>query len=187
MFNYLRYLYNEKQWEIYIAICIIIILCIWFYNKIQNIEGKWTQTIDWKKCKYIDKYECKDNTESIGEFTCRKILNNYLKKPFIKVRNIYNPVTNQFLELDCYNEELQLAVEYQGIQHYKFCPYFHKNKESFRNQQYRDELKRIYCKNLGITLIEVPYTIKKDEIEGYLYQKFVEYGYIYPKYAFSKQ
>ncbi len=187
MFNNLYYYYKEKEWEVYVIVCIIILLCIWFYNKIFNIKGTWTTTFDWKKSCYTDKYECKQNQESIGEFKCRKFLNNYFKKSFKKIRNIHNPVTNQFLELDCYNEELRLAIEYQGIQHYKYCQFFHKNIDSFRNQQYRDELKRIYCKNLGITLIEVPYYIKEKDIDGYLYQKLIEYGYIYPKYALSKQ
>lgn len=178
MFEHLYSLYSSRQWELCLGICIIVLLVIWFYNKIRNIEGKWSQSFDWKKLAYTDKYECQENSESIGEFTCRKVLNRYFQKPFNKIRNIYNPVTNQFLELDCYNEELKLAIEYQGIQHYKYCPHFHKNKESFRNQQYRDELKRIYCKQLGITLIEVPYQIKPNEIDGYLYQKLIEYNYI---------
>ena len=72
---------------------------------------------------------------------------------------------------------MQLAVEYQGIQHYKYCPHFHKNFESFRNQQYRDELKKMYCKQLGITLIEVPYYIKTEQINEYLYKQLLNYGY----------
>ncbi|NQZ58906.1 MAG: carbohydrate-binding protein [Lentisphaeraceae bacterium] len=51
-----------------------------------------------------------------------------------------NPVTggSHNLEIDCYNDELRIGVEYQGRQHYSFNPRFHKNKEAFRNQQYRD-------------------------------------------------
>ena len=70
--------------------------------------------------------------------------------------------------MDCYNSDIGLAVEYNGEQHYKYIPFFHQNKEAFKNQLYRDELKRRMCKDAGVTLIEVPYTIPVDEIESYL-------------------
>ena len=82
------------------------------------------------------------------------------------------------MELDCYNPELKLAVEYSGKQHYEYVPYFHKNKEAFLNQKYRDELKRRMCKDNMITLIEVPYTVKIQDIRGYLTNKLLKHGYI---------
>jgi len=103
--------------------------------------------------------------DSRGETEVRQVLEDYFQRPFPKCRPDFmlNPVTgSQFnLELDCYNESLRLAVEYQGEQHYKFIPFFHKSKEAFYNQKYRDELKRLRCRELGITLIEVPYTEKR--------------------------
>ncbi len=63
-----------------------------------------------------------------------------------------------------------------GAQHYKFIPHFHKNKEAFRNQQYRDELKRRMCDDNNVTLIEVPYTVK--DIPTYLYNKLKPLGYL---------
>ena len=56
------------------------------------------------------------------------------------------------LEIDCYNHELRLGVEYDGAQHYKYNPYFHKNKEAFYNQKYRDKLKEYMCKENNIVL-----------------------------------
>ena len=82
--------------------------------------------------------------DSRGETETRQCLEAYFRRPFPKSRPDFmvNPVTgSQYnLELDCYNESLRLAVEYQGEQHYKFIPYFHKNREAFLNQKYRDEL-----------------------------------------------
>ena len=69
--------------------------------------------------------------EEIIEYICRNFLNRIFKKPFIKVRNIYNPVTHQYLELDCYNEELGLAIEYNGQQHVEYSPFFFKSKSDF--------------------------------------------------------
>jgi hypothetical protein len=89
-----------------------------------------------------------------------------------------NPVTgSQFnLELDCFNESLKLAVEYNGAQHYQFIPFFHKNQEAFYNQKYRDELKRMRCREMGITLIEVPHTEDK-RLEAYLEEQLKRHGF----------
>jgi len=178
MFNYLCYRFRERQWEIYVLVSILILISIWLYNKFWNIEGTWTKH---NYMTLFDKQETceeQEQCESRGESKCRNFLNKIFKKPFIKVRNIYNPITHQYLELDCYNDELKLAIEYQGAQHYKYCKFFHKNLESFRNQQYRDELKRIYCKQLGILLIEVPYTVKESQIENYLFKQLCDYSLI---------
>lgn len=107
--------------------------------------------------------------DSKGELLCRNYLETKFKLPFPKQRPQFlkNPVTKgALLELDCYNENLQLAVEYQGRQHYVFTPHFHKNYETFLNQKYRDELKRILCSQNNVDLIEVPYYI--EDIEDYL-------------------
>ncbi len=47
-----------------------------------------------------------------------------------------------------------LAFEYQGVQH--FCDFYYFGT-SVRMYQQLDQEKRGYCKQLGITLIEIPY------------------------------
>ena len=76
-----------------------------------------------------------------------------------------------------YNAELNLSCEYNGAQHYNEIPYFHKNKETFYNQLYRDELKRRMCKDKGVVLIEVSHKVKLHEIENYLRSQLVKLGY----------
>lgn len=118
--------------------------------------------------------------ESKLEQACRRSLYEIFGKPFHKARPDFlrNPVTQNFnLELDCYNPELKLAVEANGIQHYKYVPYFHKNRDAFQNQQYRDELKRRMCKDNGIILIEVPYTVKEDKVKDYILERVRQAGY----------
>ena len=44
----------------------------------------------------------------------------------------------------------------------------HKTRDAFHNQQYRDKIKRDSCKKLGIKLIEVPYTVKHEDIPNFL-------------------
>ena len=113
--------------------------------------------------------------DSAGETECRRVLEEHFGKAFPKCRPDFlkNNVTSTDIstynmELDCYNDDLKLAVEYNGRQHYNYVPHFHKNREAFYNQKYRDELKRIKCREHGVHLIEVPYTISVDKIKDYI-------------------
>ena len=120
--------------------------------------------------------------ESRGERECRRVLQKLFNKPFNNCRPdfLLNPVTGgRFnLELDCFEESLKLAVEYNGVQHYKYVPYFHKNKEAFYNQKYRDDLKRRLCRENRINLIEVPNTVELNQIENFLSTRLKLIGYI---------
>ena len=117
--------------------------------------------------------------ESKGERASRSAAERIFGKPFIKVRPDFlrNVVTNHNLELDVYNEELKLAIEYSGRQHYEFVPFFHKNYEAFLNQKYRDEMKKNKCKEQGIQLIEIPYTVKLEDIESFIRIESKKLGY----------
>ena len=106
-----------------------------------------------------------------GEAEVHASLERIFQKPFYHGRPNFlkNPITKNYnLELDCYNSEIGLAVEYNGEQHYKYIPFFHQNKEAFKNQLYRDELKRRMCKDAGVVLLEVPYTVPIKDIESFL-------------------
>ena len=50
-----------------------------------------------------------------------------------------------------------------------------KNKEAFYNQKYRDELKRRMCKDNGVYLIQVPDTVKIENIENFIKDKLRPY------------
>jgi DNA-binding HxlR family transcriptional regulator len=71
------------------------------------------------------------------------------------------------LELDMWLPEHNIALEYQGEQHYKEC---RMNKFDVKPQQYRDETKRQVCMHKGIKLLEVPYTLQWKEIPAYIYK-----------------
>lgn len=90
-----------------------------------------------------------------------------------------NTVTEKPLEIDCYNEELRLGCEYSGAQHYQYTPGMHKNYEAFRNQQYRDAMKKRLCEDNNVVLIVVPYTIPVDSIENFIREELQKYRYIY--------
>ncbi len=92
--------------------------------------------------------------KSEGEL--RKILKSLFKRDFPNVRPswLVSPDTGARLELDCYCEDLSLAFEYQGAQHYKPIEFFG-GEDRFLKQKERDDYKRSICKQHGITLIEV--------------------------------
>jgi len=80
------------------------------------------------------------------------------------------------LEYDGYNDDLKLAFEYNGIQHYEYSPFFHSNNiKKFEKQQNNDTLKKDLSHQNGIYLIVVPYWIIdkekfiKDEYQNYLF------------------
>lgn len=122
--------------------------------------------------------ETPSKISSKGETKCREILERITGEKFDNVRPswLVNPVTGQSLELDCYNEKLKLAVEYNGIQHYKFNKYMHQNsRDKFQNQQYRDLIKKDLCQKNNVHLIVVPYDIDIKNIESFLLKKVKEY------------
>ena len=55
------------------------------------------------------------------------------------------------------NGRFVCLVEFDGEQHFKYVPYFHKNPSGFKKAQERDRQKNKYCLTHGITLIRVPY------------------------------
>ena len=79
--------------------------------------------------------------------------------------------------MDLYNEELNLGIEVQGAQHYRYIPFFHKNYEAFLNQKYRDEMKKGLLEKVQINLIEIPYTVKLKDYEVYIRLEAKKLGY----------
>jgi hypothetical protein len=181
----IKELWEEKGFEILFGLCIAFIIIYGLYRLITKKRGTYSKSYYYNKpnSNHESVYESPKKQivkESKGEVECRRVLNKIFNKPFFKARPDFlnNPVTGgQFnLELDCYEPSLNLAVEYNGIQHYQYNKFFHRNKEHFLNQKYRDDMKRRICKDRGIILIEVPYTVKIADIENYLVNKLKIFG-----------
>jgi len=104
------------------------------------------------------------------EAECRHTLSEIYGVPFISTRPTWlkNPETNGLLELDCYNEELKIAAEYNGIQHYVYPNNLHKNYDEFIAQVRRDQYKVKRCDQMGVYLITIPYTVPKPQIKNYI-------------------
>lgn len=71
--------------------------------------------------------------------------------------DIRNPKTNYPLELDCYIPSLNLALEFQGIQHTQKSRLFHSDssRDRYEDLKFRDRIKRERCRELGICLVEI--------------------------------
>jgi hypothetical protein len=108
--------------------------------------------------------------KKIREGECRRILEKIYKKPFPSCwpEFLRNPESNNKLELDCYNEELAIALEHNGEQHYNYPNGFHKTQEEFIKQVRRDKFKREMCEREGIYLIQVPYHIPFKQLEKFI-------------------
>lgn len=121
---------------------------------------------------FTNKVYVKENNkfESKGEQICRDTMQKIYGVPFINTRPFWlrNPTSGRCLELDCYNEKLKLAVEYQGQQHMKWCDFTKQSYNDFRNQVYRDRIKVKLCKKQGVYLIVVPYNVPFNLIPTYI-------------------
>lgn len=119
---------------------------------------------------YLYKFYRNKAKRSKGEI----IVSNWLKENNIKFKQEYlikfSFIVRKkpFVFIDFYLPKYNTFIEYNGKQHYEFVPYFHKTKDDFERQQFRDFVVRDYCENKGIKLIEIPYTLKIDQIHKLL-------------------
>lgn len=127
---------------------------------------------------------------SRSEGICREIFEEIFGIPF-PTRHPQFLRTIGKLELDGYNEEYNIAFEYQGIQHYEYNKYFHKGDEkNWEAQQERDIRKKELCSQNETILFEIPkeYTYKdRDAMFEYIVTLVInhieEYLYVTPKYS----
>jgi len=100
---------------------------------------------------------CRICSESLGERICRQFFEQLFKEPFTKAYPDWLINKQGYkLELDGYCQKIGIAFEHQGRQHYQRTPLFTKDEKIFEKRLEHDSVKRKLCKNMGITLIEVP-------------------------------
>lgn len=121
-----------------------------------------------------EKIKCKPISR--GEKICCKTLESIYGVPFETVRPDFlkNPETGKNLEIDCYNADLKIGGEYNGIQHYVWPNYTNQSKADFISQIRRDQLKLELCKREGVYLITVPYNIAHKDIPKYIVDQLPE-------------
>lgn len=114
----------------------------------------------------------------LSERICRAVFEYLLEASFPRARPRWLLGTcGKPLELDGYCEVFRLAFEYQGAQHFTRVRQFKMDRDRLAALQARDEIKRAACHRNGITLIEIPYTVLHQEIEGYIRSELEHAGF----------
>lgn len=106
--------------------------------------------------------------KSKGEIITRFILEKLCNCIFPSSRPKWLKTDKGVMELDGYNENLKLAFEFNGEQHYIYSKNWHKTQEKFEYRKYKDKLKIKLCKLYGVKLLIIPYYIKHDDIHEYI-------------------
>lgn len=142
-----------------------------------TIECKERHQFDITLCGLRAGHWCRQCKISLGESICVGALQHFFDVPFEKIRPdwLLNPETGKRLELDGFNANMKLAVEYKGIQHSKISTIFCQSPEELESQQRRDQYKYERCRELGIRLIIVPYYISATSIPKYIADKLLDF------------
>lgn len=98
---------------------------------------------------------CPSCNSSRGEHCIENILN---KNNIKFIREYILPNQNNKFRYDFYLPDINIIIEFHGIQHYKYVPFFHNNDpEKFSRQKLTDCIKKDIAKTLNIPLIEFNY------------------------------
>lgn len=106
---------------------------------------------------------CPNCISSNGENYTKNILirNKIL---FEKQKTFETCKNERTLPFDFYLPELDICIEYDGVQHFKPNEFFG-GKEEFEKRLYLDGIKNDWCKLNNKKLIRIPYYLSNDDIE----------------------
>ncbi len=170
-----RYVLNVDTISIIVITCVVIYF-IWTAKRKKYkfaVPGvKWEQSTAEKK-----KSKNKNQKLNKHEEECRRIFQNLFGVKFKSVRPkwLKNPSTKKNLELDGFNAAIKtnkgygLAFEYDGQQHSKYTPHFHKKgPQEFEYQVAKDDWKNQKCKENGVVLVRIPHFVAYHDLERYI-------------------
>lgn len=138
-------------------------------------EANWNRPLRRRKKKKYNKTEEK----------CREIFQRIFQRPFPSIRPdwLKSPATGRNLEIDGFCPDIEtplgkgLGFEYNGRQHSKYTPHFHrKGPQEFHYQCAKDDWKNAKCKELGIVLINIPHDISPHDLERHIKYKLRKVG-----------
>ena len=114
----------------------------------------------------------------VREEYVRELFTHMFGMPFERTRALpwlCNPRGN-FMELDGYCADLALAFEHNGQQHYDLDGYFTRHPGQLRARLADDEQKVRLCRENGVLLVVVPFTIPLKDIHAYLLRELAGAG-----------
>ena len=113
---------------------------------------------------------CKNAGESIGERNIRLYLeeNNYT---FEREKEFEGMANERNLRIDFYLPKYNLAIEFNGEQHYSYDEGYWTEEEYLRQLE-NDDIKEKYCEDKGIELLIIPYTHRGKE--GEIIQRYID-------------
>jgi hypothetical protein len=168
------------SWTTWLIVCLVLFAIFWFlWGGKHTYEFVGVKPLQTPELKYIsdesitetNPYQVQrtNNVQnsnvpktSKGEDVVAEVFADIMQREVkrnIRPNFLRNPESGKALELDCYDEEYKIAVEYNGIQHYKYPSAFHKSEQQFYDQLYRDRLKKKLCEEEGVYLIPIPYWV----------------------------
>ena len=100
----------------------------------------------------------------VSEFLTAEGIKNTPQRKFKDCSSLSAKGACTLLPFDFYLPDYNTCIEYDGKQHFE--PVF--GQKDFENTKRTDELKTKYCKENGIKLIRIKYTMKMDDVDDYL-------------------
>jgi len=100
---------------------------------------------------------CDRCSAGLGERICRAFFEGVFDKQFNKARPAWlKSDKGRAMELDGYCIELDIAFEYNGIQHYALGTRYIKDERKLQKRKEKDALKIDLCRERGIRLFVIP-------------------------------
>lgn len=85
------------------------------------------------------------------------------EKPILQYRT-FSVKNIKTMPIDAYFKNHNIALEYNGRQHYEYVQVFHKNIENFKKQKYRDSLKYKKIIESGMKLLIIKHNDRDEDI-----------------------
>lgn len=157
------------------------LICGWYGNENLCKIHKRLYKFDKKLQGFYLKKRCRgsrytDLDNHVTEIRLTKIIEKFYGKKNILTG--FHPLwaksdKNVLLEYDILIKNKNTLIEYNGIQHYFYEPFFHKTFKEFLNQKDRDHLKVKYAKDNEYCLVVFKYN--EPIFEDYIINKIEEY------------